>query len=69
MSPDKLPQDLIDPRFIHLDVRSVPWLPFLRGPVLETIFGHDVATIFSLKVPMLPTKTRLERLGLVYASA
>lgn len=69
IDPDQLPQDLMDPRFVHLDVRNVPWLPFLRGPVLEAIFGHDVAMVFSLKVPTLPTKTRLEKLGLVYVSS
>lgn len=69
ISPDQLPQDLVDPRFIHLDVRGVPWLSFLKGPVLEAIFGHDVAMVFSLKVPTLPTKTHLEKLGLVYVAS
>lgn len=66
--PSQLPQDLKDLRFVYLDVRNIPWLPFLRGPILETIFGHDVVTVFSLKVPMLPTKIQLEKLGLVYAA-
>lgn len=69
IKPELFPEDLKDPRFIKLDIRRVPliFIPWLQGPIWNFFIPQDSVIVFSLEVPMRPTKMRLQDLGLEYA--
>lgn len=64
-----VPDELRDPKFVKLDVRKVPFIPWLTGSVWNFLIPQASMIVGSLVIPAKPTQMRLAELGLEYAAA